>query len=237
MFGSTPNEHIAQGTLTLQETCLHIRLLELHAVQEVCRWVLPFTQNLHVQVMSDNMTTVYINKRGGTQCPPLCIEAVNLWKWCICHNATVFSVHLSGVQNTLSDSLSRHFPRDHMWELHDLVIWSIFHQWGISLWDLFEDLLGPHKKKKCPAWGHNSRDDAILVHWSESLIYTFLPVSYHRSWGKSQKMKQCWSSWLPCGQDSSGSLTFSRWSCLHASAFSSYHTSWPRTEARSFIPT
>lgn len=78
-WGALLDEHIAQGTWTHQESQLHVNLLELHAVYKACKKFLPFIWTFHIQVMSENMTTVYyFNKQGGESSPPLCIEAVNL---------------------------------------------------------------------------------------------------------------------------------------------------------------
>lgn len=114
-------------------------------------------------------------------------EAVNLWNWHIFHNVTLLAAHLSGVQNILSDSLSRHFPRATYGNCTTRWCRASFNNRGFLLFDLF----APHKRKKCPASGHNFRVHEILVQRTEPLMYGFLPIlSYHRSWGKSKKMKQ-----------------------------------------------
>lgn len=56
--------YTAQGTWTPQEAWLHINLLELREICLVCKGFLYLICSLHVQILSDNITTVvYIPNR------------------------------------------------------------------------------------------------------------------------------------------------------------------------------
>lgn len=128
--------HIAQGTWTPRKAKMHIDLLELRVVHWACSAFLPLIPSPHIQVMSDNMRTVfYTNKQRGTRSLPICVERVDM-VYQVSHNSLA-AAYLSGMQKSLADSLRRHFSTDHKWAIHNSVLNEIINQWGTPSKDLF----------------------------------------------------------------------------------------------------
>lgn len=61
---------IAQGTGTPKEARLHINILELRAVCLTCKAFLQLIHSLHIQIMSDYITTVICIIREGQDLIP-----------------------------------------------------------------------------------------------------------------------------------------------------------------------
>lgn len=132
-WGEHMGNHMMQGTWTPGESRMHIIILELQAVRKVCQAFLPFTRSHNVLILLDNVATTvcYINKQGVTNSTVLCLEAINLWHWCIAHHILLSAAYLLGIQNVIADLLSRQFVIDHEWELHDSMVHDIFDQCGL----------------------------------------------------------------------------------------------------------
>lgn len=160
-WGTHLNSHIAQGIWIPQEARLYINMLELWALTLAWKAFLPFIRTLHLQVMSDSITTVvYINKQGEARSLPVCLEAVRLRNWCIRPSITIQMAYLPQVHNSLADSLSRCFSVDHEWEIY--VLTDIFTQWGTPLWNFFAS----ETNKKLPQYcsrGAISPDSFVSV--------------------------------------------------------------------------
>lgn len=92
----------------------------------------------------------------------LCLEAINLWQFCIEEDITPVAIHLLGVQNRLADHLSR----------------VVFTTWGISMINLFVT----RENSKCHmfcSWEvcrPGSISDAFHCSWQLALLYAFPPI-------------------------------------------------------------
>ena len=69
-----------QGLWSLEETSLHINLLELRAVRFALTVFSDMLRGKKVLINTDNVSALfYINKQGGTSSIALCMESLLLW--------------------------------------------------------------------------------------------------------------------------------------------------------------
>lgn len=80
------DELTAQGMWSLTERRMYINLLEHRAVEKACESSFHLISEQSVQIMTDNVTTMfYINKQGGTRSSLFFQQAVRIGNWCISH--------------------------------------------------------------------------------------------------------------------------------------------------------
>lgn len=129
-LGSTLTSHFTRGSWSPTEALLHINLLELQAVHNVCTQFLPMIKQKTIQILTDNVACMfYMNRQGPRgRSHSLCVEAMRLWNWCITHNSHITASYRLRHQNTTADALSRNFSQDHEWELGIWVLHNIFKQ-------------------------------------------------------------------------------------------------------------
>ena len=107
-WGAATDKDRAHGTWTLQETQLHINLLELRAAFFSLKIFAHQLINASVLIHIDNVTVIrFINKRGGTHSSLLCREAINLWRWAMERNLSIQAEYIPGRENTIADAVSR----------------------------------------------------------------------------------------------------------------------------------
>ena len=120
------------------ERSLHINCLELLAATYAVQALAKDNQNLVIQLLVDNSTTVaYINHMGGTKSPQLCHLARTLWDWCLQRGILLAAKHIPGVQNVQADRLSRSIVDRHDWQLNPAIFRKIDSLWGPLQVDLF----------------------------------------------------------------------------------------------------
>ena len=92
-----------QGSWTVQESALHINLLEMRAVkQALVAFQIPV--NSSILISTDNSTVVsYINHQGGTRSKSLWIETIPLFHLAISKNWTICARHIPGKLNVIAD--------------------------------------------------------------------------------------------------------------------------------------
>ena len=120
------------GLWTLDQKLLHINILELlavfYALKELEDQISLVEKRILVQ--TDNSTVVaYLNKQGGTRSPSLCLHTRSLLLWCIQRKIKIMAVHILGVSNILTDSLSRGvLLSPSKWSLSARITQTIFHK-------------------------------------------------------------------------------------------------------------
>ena len=78
------------------------------AVIKAFRAFLPLLRDKAVQVVTDNITTMfYLNKQGGTRSKSLLLLTIHLWEWCYQRHIFPVAIHISTSDNQLVDELSR----------------------------------------------------------------------------------------------------------------------------------
>lgn len=178
-WGAHMDSRTVQRRWSTQKMLLHISVLELRAVRHACKHFQLQIRYTTTRILTDNVATMfYINRQGGARFPSLSAESIHLWNWCISNNTILTALYIPGVDNLIADSLSRHFPHDHKWEVRTAVLTRIFARWGFPAIDLF----AIEYNTKCPAYcsgagiGRHSLGDAFLLRWERSLLYAFPPV-------------------------------------------------------------
>ena len=159
-----------QGFWAPHEGSQHINVLEFLAVKSGLEALLPQAQNLHLRIVSDNMTTVaYINAMGGCKATACDTLAKEIWSWAVMRNIWLSAAHISGKQNILTDSLSRKFNPDVEWELNSHTFDDIAVHFGMPDIDLFANRLN-HKVPLYVSWKadpHASYVDAFALDWAQ----------------------------------------------------------------------
>ena len=88
------------GVWTLEESRLHISLLELETVVRAVGALLDLVQGRCLTVFSDNTSVVaYINRQGGTRSLDLCLKTWFLLLWCQRNNIVLRASHIAGREN------------------------------------------------------------------------------------------------------------------------------------------
>ncbi|CAJ0958301.1 unnamed protein product, partial [Ranitomeya imitator] len=134
----------------------------------------------HTRVMSDNHAVVaYIDHQGGTRSPSLMKSASVLLQLAEYHLLSFSALHISGVENTKADYLSRKTLRQGEWSLNPQVFQQIVQAWGIPVIDLFATLNNRKVESFCSL---DPREkpfavDALQIQWKFSLAYIFPPIA------------------------------------------------------------
>lgn len=171
---------LLQGAWSVQETTLHINVLELRAVRLALSAFAARVAGKEVQLQSDNTATVaYINHQGGLKSRSLYTEFEALWQFVIPHNITLRASHLAGVDNLLADFLSRHRADPTEWALSRKVARRLFSLWGTPQIDLFANT----DNHLCPAFCSLHPAPAAVCHdglqmsWTGIHSYAFPPFA------------------------------------------------------------
>lgn len=152
---------------------------ELRAVICALRAAMPEVRGKHLQVMSDNTTTVtYVNKQGGTRSKSLMSLAYDLFSVAEKSLLSISAVHIKGMENTQADFLSRHSLLASEWALNKDVFREITRIWGIPDVDLFATKANRQVQNFCSLdpMGNPWAVDALSVGWQWDLAYAFPPI-------------------------------------------------------------
>jgi hypothetical protein len=170
-----------QGQWSLQESSLHINLLELKAVFLSLKAFIHILKGKVVLVMTDNTTVMsYINKSGGTRAPQLCILAFQMLLWCKEQGIVLSASHIPGVENVLADKLSRKVVvLSSEWSLHQKVANLIFQILGKPHVDLFASMGNQKLSCFCSRILQNEAfaTDSLRISWKGLWGYAFPPLA------------------------------------------------------------
>lgn len=177
-WGAHLEEKTVQGVWTKPEARRSSNWRELKAVHLSLLSLQEFLVNQHVQILSDNMTTVlYLTKQGGTKSKTLMGLAHQILRWAENNVASLSAVHLKGTENTLADLLSRKEIREAEWSLNQELFEKISKSWGHPQVDLF----AKEENAKIPVFFSLQRQDqalgvdALAHKWDFHLSYAFPP--------------------------------------------------------------
>ena len=169
------------GRWSTEEQMFHINYLELKAILLSLGSVCGSMSNMHIRIMSDNMTAVCnINKQGSTQSMNCNSMARQIWEFANQRNLWISAVHLPGSVNIEADRASRQFQDETEWTLRDDIFQYFCRRFGEPDIDLFATRLN-NKVTSYAAWKPDPGAQIInsLMHpWSQyTNIYAFPPFS------------------------------------------------------------
>ena len=161
------------GLWSDQEKCLHINCLEMIAVENALKRFLPFIQDHHALVRSDNMSVVsYVNRQGGVRSRNLCNLTERLLVWAHRSLRSLRAVHVPGHLNVGPDRLSRDNIPPGEWSLHPQTVQFLWRLFGRAEIDFFASRDNAH----CPNFFSKS-EDALSQTWPSLPLYAFPPIS------------------------------------------------------------
>ncbi|XP_049331019.1 uncharacterized protein LOC125799099 [Astyanax mexicanus] len=179
-WGATHEGRSVNGQWSPSLRLAHVNVLELRAVCLALRHFLPYVENSHVLVRTDNTTVVaYINKQGGLRSLQLHRLAHRLIIWSNANLLSLRATHVPGVSNRGADLLSRGHPRYGEWKLHPDVVNMVWKRYGLPAVDLFAS----RENAQCHQFfSLKDRDaplgvDALAHEWPRALLYAFPPLA------------------------------------------------------------
>jgi hypothetical protein len=177
-WGGEVNGMKTQGQWSLEESKLHINILEMRAAEFVVKAFTKDLEQIHCHIRLDNSSCVaQINKMGGTRSIPL-FEALNrLWTYCLSKRITLTAEHIPGCTNLIADEQSRVFKDSSNWQLNPGVFQEVQRTWGPFQVDLFADRLNTQLQQYV-SWRPDPNAlqvDAFLMSWKDRKAYAFPP--------------------------------------------------------------
>ena len=169
-----------QGRWLVEESRLHINVLELRAIKFGLFSLCGTCHSVHICIRSDNVSAVsYINSIGGSV-QTLHEEAKEIWLWCIQRQIMLTAVHIAGKANILPDKLSREFSDCSEWKLKAEIFQNLCDKFFYPDIDLFSSRL--NKQVDCyVSWFPDPKAltaDAFSISWSNfNAPYIFAPFS------------------------------------------------------------
>jgi len=132
-WGTHVDSATFQGLWSVEESHLHINVLELRAVSLALLAYHPPVGS-HILMATDNTTVkCHINRQGGTLSLSLMEETVLLFTIAQNNSWSLRARHIAGKLNVLADQLSRAGQIIQTeWTLRPQVVESLFHRWGAS---------------------------------------------------------------------------------------------------------
>ena len=140
-WGAVYNGNEAQGLWTKTQTFKSINQRELLAVLLGILSFADLLRGKHIQVVTDNISTVaYLNHMGGPSQELSQIDRA-IWVKCTSIGLTLEAKHLAGKLNTHADHLSRINPQStYSWSMHPRIFHEIDRIWGPHTVDRFADI-------------------------------------------------------------------------------------------------
>ena len=171
----------------------HINRKELMAIFLSLKFFLKSQENVHVQIMTDNSTSVsYLNRMGGTKSVTLSNLVLDIWRWCLRKAVHISAVHVAGLLNIFADPLSRFQLLSTEWMLCKRIFRQIVAVYGCPQIDLFASSQNHQLKTYC-SWIADPKAlkiDAFTFSWDFNLVYLFPPFPLiHKCLSKIRKDK------------------------------------------------
>ena len=126
------------GHWTLDESELHINVLELKAVYLSLMSIMSERRDVHLRIMTDNTTTmICITKQGSIQSDSCDRITRQIWDFALERNLWLSTAHCPGILNIDADNASRVFKNDTEWALDNDCFTDICVIFGMPFIDLF----------------------------------------------------------------------------------------------------
>ncbi|KAK0404353.1 hypothetical protein QR680_017417 [Steinernema hermaphroditum] len=166
------------GRWSIEESRLHINILELKAILFGLKIFASASSNITVLIESDSAVAIaYINRFGGTRSGSLLELSRSIWNWARGRNIFLCAAHIPGVENVVADRESRVFLDKDDWTLDKRITRVIFECCGFPAIDLFATRLS----RQCERFISYRPDpyaeavDAFAHSWNYGLAYAFPP--------------------------------------------------------------
>lgn len=164
----------------LEEQQYHINYLESKAVLLELKSLCSGTQNKHIRIQLDNITTVaYLNAMGGIKSLNCNDMAIQIWEWCSQRNIWISVSHIPGSTNVEADKESRKINDSTEWSLSTIVYNRLAQLWGPFQVDLFASRLN-FKVPVYVSWRPDPGamfTNALFMSWGPYYFYAFPPFS------------------------------------------------------------
>ena len=169
--GSHVGKNFIQGTWTRSLSELHINFLELEAVFLTIKHFLLVLKNKHVLIRSCQ----YVNRQGGTKYPPLSYSIWVLRNFALENNMHLKAAHILGSLNIFTDQLSRERVWPKEWQIHKIVVQTLFQIWGTPLIELFASKENKQTPVFCSLIPHQDAlaIDALSISWKGMFAYVY----------------------------------------------------------------
>ena len=176
-----PEGLLFHGVWSLDQSALHINVLEMKAIPLALKQCHQHVNNTTVMIATDNSSVVaYLRKQGGTHSPSLCMEVWETLRWCDKRNINLLVRHVPGKSNILADRLSRlSKPISTEWCLDQAVCNLVLSVTGYPNIDLFATRLN----NRLPVYVSPIPDDralaidALSMNWDRIHAYAFPPFA------------------------------------------------------------
>ena len=107
-WGAHYHQHQASGLWSLEESTLHINILEMKAVLLAITQLQSVLKGHVIVIATDNTTVLgYLKNQGGTKCPGILPWTYQVFHLCQSLNISFTARHVPGRKNVLADQLSR----------------------------------------------------------------------------------------------------------------------------------
>ena len=177
-WGAECEGRTTQGQWSVEETKIHINVLELTAALFAIQVFVKDRQNIVVHMRLDNKSAVaHINKMGGTRSPQLVKVTKEMWQYALSRKITLTAEYLPGKDNVIADRESRIFKDTSNWKLLPVMFRAIETALGPLHTDLFADRLSAQKAQYM-SWKpdpHAMATDAFSRTWVGLQGYAFPP--------------------------------------------------------------
>ena len=176
-----PEGLLFHGVWSLDQSALHINVLEMKAILLALKQCHQHVNNTTVMIATDNSSVVaYLRKQGGTHSPSLYMEVWETLRWCDKRNINLLVRHVPGKSNILADRLSRlSKPISTEWCLDQAVCNLVLSVTGYPNIDLFATRLN----NRLPVYVSPIPDDralaidALSMNWDRIHAYAFHPFA------------------------------------------------------------
>ena len=121
-WGEIFDKETTGGHFALDESLLHINVLELKAVLFGLKSLCSHLRQTHIKVLSDNATAVCAINSAVSCKSLLCDQEVRtIWSWAIERDIFIIAAHIPGILNIEADQESRKSELRTEWKLHESI--------------------------------------------------------------------------------------------------------------------
>ena len=180
-WGAVLGVSCTNGSFTLEETELHINVLELRAIYFGLQSLCSNIRNTSLKVLTDNTTAVHsVNNMSSCKSLICDLEVRKIWEWATMRNNFITAAHIPGILNVEADAESRNSETTTKWKLNEALFRSILHHFRCSpSVDLFVSRINTQLPRFFAYRPDPNAEviNAFTVNWNKVDFYCFPPFS------------------------------------------------------------